>query len=268
MNRVHPPGGGPKQLDGSGARTPAPRQRRGAPGRVRTVFACCGFSLAAATLATLVWSTLAIDALHAQHGGAGGGAAALSVTPHGPADPPYGTAPGFWSLDTNHTFPVPGLLARARFATHGRGNRSCLDLAAAQEEPFSEAYAPRGAPPQVRRPGWGPHGRGLFITVPAGKLRASCASAVILRLSQCTPHAGMRHPHRSRCPATRRASRGAGRGAFRAACLSPSPSSCATATAATTALTCCATRCWAAASSPTRRAGVWVGAAASAQLLA
>lgn len=135
--------------------------------RARRVFGCescfaaCGAALALFTLLALLSSMLVVDgglrALGTEQPAAaaalpGGGAAnaprgaAGRAVPAAEAEPAYGAAAGLWLLDVAPLEPPrPGPAAKLRF----RANASCLELAKRVEEPYTAAYAPRGAPPQV-----------------------------------------------------------------------------------------------------------------------
>lgn len=60
----------------------------------------------------------------------------------------YGVADGYWHLDVNYTAPHVSLLLRTRYLV-ANSNSSCWDLAAAQQEPYSEQYHPTQQPPTV-----------------------------------------------------------------------------------------------------------------------
>ncbi|KIZ01707.1 hypothetical protein MNEG_6255 [Monoraphidium neglectum] len=110
----------------------------------------CALALAAATIATLTWATVALESLHQQLHGQGPPLLRYSVRPVGRVNSSYGVAQGYWHLEVNHSFPEPGLVAKARLrkGIGGAGNRSCWEVAQGHAEPYTDFYAPRGSPVQ------------------------------------------------------------------------------------------------------------------------
>jgi hypothetical protein len=129
----------------------ARRRATRAPSRATMATRLCALALAAATIATLTWATVALESLHQQLHGQGPPLLRYSVRPVGRVNSSYGVAQGYWHLEVNHSFPEPGLVAKARLrkGIGGAGNRSCWEVAQGHAEPYTDFYAPRGSPVQV-----------------------------------------------------------------------------------------------------------------------
>jgi hypothetical protein len=202
--------------------------------------------VAAATLATLLWTAGALDAAQQPPPPAQSGPLRLATNrlqPLGAVNSSYPIPGGFWRLAVNHSFPTPGLLAKARHrpGSYLGGARSCLETAKQHVEPYTSFYAPRGTPPQV---GW---------------LVAWAAGWHLVQLSAWsqtpTPTPRVHCSINSPSPAAPRASPGAGPAASPGSSLTRCPSCCAAGRGAATARLLCGTRSWTDGCTPTRRGG-------------
>jgi hypothetical protein len=106
----------------------------------------CSLVLAMATIAALASAALASDKspLMRLH----------PVRTMGRVNSSYNVAQDYWHIETNHTFPEvtdhrKGQLKRG---DGGAGDRSCWVVAQDHVEPYSDFFAPRGTPAQVRLP--------------------------------------------------------------------------------------------------------------------